>query len=70
MIKKLLENRDDLYNIAIIEKMYSNGDVVAKLQQVETDEEGVETIIKQDTNIVFESGSFEFTQEEINELNN
>lgn len=70
MIKKLLGNREDLYNVALIEKMYSNGDVVATLQQVEVDEEGIETIIKQDTNIVFEAGSFEFSQEEISELNN
>lgn len=69
MIKKLLENREDLYNIAIIEKMYQNGDVVATLQQVETDEEGIETIVKQDTNIVFKTGSFEFTETELNELN-
>lgn len=67
MIKKNII-REDGYNAAIIEKIYQNGDVVVTLQQVEVNDEGVETILKQDANIVFEAGSFEFSKEELEEL--
>lgn len=68
MIKKNII-REDGYNTAIIEKIYQNGDVVVTLQQIDVDEEGIETIVKQDANIVFEAGSFEFTEEELQVLN-
>lgn len=57
--------REDGFNRTVISSMYENGDVVVVLQEVTADEEGNETIIREVTNIVFEAGSFEFTQEEL-----
>ena len=55
--------REDGFNRAVVESMYQNGDIVVTLQEVVTDEEGVETIVREAGNIVFEAGSFEFTEE-------
>lgn len=68
MIQKEVVREDGL-NRAIVQSMYENGDVVVVLQEVATDEEGNETIIREVTNIVFKAGSFEFTQDELDYLN-
>lgn len=66
-MKKIIDF--DGYNVAEICHVYQTGDVSVKLFQIETDEEGNETIVKQDENIVFPAGYFEFTAEELEELN-
>ena len=64
----IVKNIDfDGYNRAIVQKMYENGDLVCDVQTVQVDEMG-EEIIKQDTNLVFISGSIELTQDEILDL--
>lgn len=79
-IVKEISGRTDLFNRAIIEKYFDNGTTICTLQQVVTetdtdenvklDEDGkvIEKVIKQDTNIGFEAGSFEFTQEDLDIL--
>lgn len=81
MVKKTLNDRTDLFNTAIIDKYFENGACICTLQQVEIqkdsqgepilDEDGkqIEVIVKQDSNIGFESGYFSFTDEELDELN-
>ena len=61
--------REDGFNRAIINSMYENGDVVVTLQEVTTDEEGNETIVKEDHNIVLPAGTIELTAKELEELN-
>ena len=68
MITKQLTNRTDSFNRAIITKYFDNGVTIATLQQIETDKEGVETIVKSDVNISFPAGTFEFTEEEMNQF--
>lgn len=69
MITKQIE-RSDGFNIAIIEKLYTEtGDMVVTLQQIDTDEEGNQTFVKQDSNIIMPSGSIELTEEEMEILN-
>jgi len=69
MIKKSII-REDGYNIAIVKSIYiETGDLVATLQEVTTDEEGNETIVKEDHNIVLPAGTIELTPEESEELN-
>lgn len=58
----------DGYNRAIIEKLYDNEDMVCTVQEIAVDEAGSETIVKQDTNLVFPAGSIQLTPEEIAEL--
>ena len=53
----------DGYNVAEIMEMYENGDVMTNVFQVEN-----EKIIRSDTNIVFPSGTIQFTEEEIETL--
>lgn len=61
----IVKNIDfDGYNRAIVQKKYVNGDLVCDVQGIETDDQGNENIIKEDTNIVFFAGSIELTQEE------
>lgn len=79
-IVKELTGRTDCYNRAIVEKYFDNGACICTVQQIEAevdtkgspklDEDGkvIEKVIKQDTNIGFEAGSFEFTQEELDIL--
>lgn len=69
MIKKSII-REDGYNVAIVERMYvETGDLVVTLQEIVTDEEGNETVVKEDHNIVLPAGTVELTEEELNELN-
>ena len=66
----IVKNIDfDGYNRAIVLKQYINGDLVCEVQEVQVDNEGNETIVKQDTNIVFFAGSIELTQDEVYVLN-
>lgn len=67
MVKKNVI-REDGFNVAIVEKIYQNGDIVVTLQRTEMGEDGVEIIVGEETNIVFENGSLELTEEELNEL--
>ena len=69
MITKVIE-RSDGFNRAIIEKLYpETGDMVVTLQQIDTDEEGNEILVKQDGNIIMPHGSIELTESEIEILN-
>ena len=69
MITKTIE-RSDGFNRAIIEKLYpETGDMVVTLQQIDTDEEGNETFVKRDSNIVMPAGLIELTEEEMKQLN-
>ena len=61
--------REDGFNRAVIESLYQNGDAVVTLQEVAIDDEGVEFIVREAGSIVFEAGSFDFTAEELAELN-
>lgn len=58
----------DGYNVAEVKHMYNDGQVVADVKQIEVAEDGSETILKQDTNIVFTKDYFGFTTEELAEL--
>ena len=53
----------DGYNVAEILEMYENGDVRTNVFQIENEE-----VIRYDTNIVFPSGTIQFTEEEIEVL--
>ena len=69
MITKIIE-RTDGFNRAIIEKLYpETGDMVVTLQQINMDEDGNETFVKQDGNIIMPHGSIELTEEEMKQLN-
>ena len=69
MITKVIE-RSDGFNRAIIEKLYpETGDMVVTLQQINMDEDGNETFVKQDSNIVMPAGLIELTEEEMKQLN-
>ena len=65
-MKKTIEF--DGYNVAHLVHMYEDGAIVAEVFQVETAEDGTETIIKQDHDIVFPADYFGLTDEETNEL--
>ena len=58
----------DGYTTAHLVHMYEDGAIVAEVFQIETAEDGTETIIKQDHDIVFPAGYFELTEAEENEL--
>lgn len=66
---KIVKNLNfDGYNLAHLVHMYEDGAIVAEVFQVETAEDGTETIVKQDRDIVFPAGYFELTEDEVNEL--
>lgn len=65
--------REDVFNKAIIEKLYESGHILVTLQEIkiEKNEEGVETeiVVNECNDIVYPAWSFEFTEEELAELN-
>lgn len=62
--------REDGFNIAIINHYWEGGDCLCTLQVIETDEQGVETVIREQEAIILKDGiDFFFTPEELEELN-
>ena len=62
--------REDGFNFAIINHYWEGGDCLCTLQEIETDEEGVETIIREQPDIILKDGvDFVLTPEEVEELN-
>ena len=62
--------REDGFNIAIINHYWEGGDCLCTLQAIETDEQGVETVVREQEAIILKDGlDLFFTPEELEELN-
>lgn len=62
--------REDGFNIAVINHYWEGGDCLCTLQAIETDEQWVETVIREQSDIILKDGvDFVLTDEELEELN-
>lgn len=62
--------REDGFNIALINHYWEGGDCLCTLQVIETDEQGVETVVREQSDIILKDGvDFVLTEEELEELN-
>lgn len=62
--------REDGFNFAIINHYWEGGDCLCTLQVIETDEQGVETVVREQSDIILKDGvDFVLTAEELEELN-
>lgn len=62
--------REDGFNVAVINHYWEGGDCLCTLQLIETDEQGVETVAREQSDIILKDGvDFVLTEEELEELN-